>query len=281
MLPKKPSKRLIIPIFLNHKGCNHRCIFCNQRSAVGISLSSIEEIKSIVNSYINSQVKKFGKINPKYESVQIAFYGGSFTCLEKKIMIKYLKQAYFFVENNKVNSLRISTRPDCINPEIIKILKDFKVKTIEIGGESFDNQILQILKRGHSVNDILISSELIKKNNLELTLQLMVGLPNETKETHELNKKFLLKIKPNFLRIFPLVVLKNTELENMYRNNLFYPLSLKEAIEVLKDYYIFCEKVGIKIIQMGLHYSTHLLENYVAGPLHPSLKDIIKNLITN
>ncbi len=275
MQQKKHSKRLIIPIFINHKGCKHRCIFCNQKSAVEHSISSLDEIPNIINSYISTQINKFRRINPKYKKVQIAFYGGSFTCLTFDMMERYFEMAISYIKKGIVDSIRISTRPDCINEDVLNFLKEFKVETIELGCESFDDNVLNILKRGHSVNDIIDSSNLIKKRNFELALQLMIGVPGETKKTHENNFLYLKKIKPVFLRIFPLIVLKNTELEKLYYNGKFKPLKLNEAIEILCKYFKFCEENGIKIIQMGLHYSDHLLKNYVAGPLHPSLKDLV------
>ena len=275
MQQKKHSKRLIIPIFINHKGCKHRCIFCSQKSAVEFHDTPIEKIPEIIESYISTQIKKFGKINPKYDTIQIAFYGGSFTCTGKIFMNRYFNAVKPFMSKYNIDSIRISTRPDCINYEILNFLKSNKVKTIEIGAECFDDKILDILNRGHSVEDILNASKMIKENKFELSIQLMIGLPEENEEVLHKNLHFLKKIKPDFLRIFPLIVLKDTELEKMFREKRFTPITLEKAVEILKKFFDLCEKNNIKIIQTGLHYSEHLLKNYVAGPLHPSLKDIV------
>ncbi len=279
MQQKKLSKRLIIPIFINHKGCPHRCIFCSQKSAVEDYNTPIEKIPEVIESYISTQIKKFGKINPKYEITQIAFYGGSFTCLGKDFMDKYFKSVINYFEKYKIDSIRISTRPDCIDINILQYLKENNVKTIEIGAECFDDNILKILKRGHSVNDIVNASRLIKENNFELSIQLMVGLPGENEEIIEKKLKYLKKIKPNFLRIFPLIILKDTELEKMYYEKKYNPISLEDAVEILSKFYTLCEKEGIYIIQMGLHYSEHLIKNYIAGPIHPAIKDLVKNKV--
>ena len=277
MQPKKLSKRLIIPVFINHKGCPHRCIFCNQKSAVEFYHTPVEKIPEIVKKYISTQIKKFGKINPKYEEVQLAFYGGSFTCLNKYQTDRYLKTAKNLQKIYPINSLRISTRPDCISEDILQYLKSYKVKTIEIGAECFDDKILNILNRGHTVNDILNAVNLIKSYNFELSIQLMIGLPEEDENIIQKNIKFLREIKPDFLRIFPLIVLKNTKLEEMYFNKDYVPLTLEKAIKILRKFFNVCEETGIKIIQTGLHYSEHLLNNYVAGPIHPALRDLVMN----
>ncbi len=279
MQQKRRLKRLIIPIFINHKGCPHRCIFCSQKSAVEDYNTPIEKIPEVIESYISTQIKKFGEINPKYEITQIAFYGGSFTCLGFDFMEKYFSKVEPFFLKYKINSIRISTRPDCVNQEILDFLKIKKVKTVEIGAECFDDNILKILKRGHTVNDIINACKLIKENNLELSIQLMVGLPEENEKIIEKNLKYLKEIKPDFLRIFPLIVLKNTELEKMYYEKKYTPISLENAVKILSKFYNLCEREGINIIQMGLHYSEHLVKNYVAGPLHPAIKDLVMNKV--
>ncbi len=275
MQQRKHLKRLIIPIFINHKGCPHRCIFCSQKSAVEFYDTPIDRIPEIIESYISSQIKKYGKINPKYELIQIAFYGGSFTCINKEFMDRYFNSVSELFCKYNINSIRISTRPDCIDNNILEYLKTRNVKTIEIGAECFDDNILNILKRGHTVKDILNSCELIKSNDFELSLQLMIGLPGENEKIIEKNLEYLSKIRPHFLRIFPLIVLKNTELEKMYIEKKYLPITLDKAVTILKKFYILCEKEGIRIIQMGLHYSEHLLNHYVAGPLHPVLRDLV------
>ena len=275
MQQKRHSKRLIIPIFINHRGCKYRCIFCSQKSAVEFHDTPFEKIPEIIESYISTQINKFGKINPKYEITQIAFYGGSFTWIGKNFMNKYFNAVKPFMTKYNIDSIRISTRPDCINYEILNFLRNNKVKTIEIGAECFDDNILEILKRGHSVEDILNASKIIKENNFELSIQLMIGLPEENEDVLNKNLQFLKKIKPDFLRIFPLIVLKNTEIEKMFREKRFTPITLEKAVEILKRFFDLCKENRIKIIQTGLHYSEHLLKNYVAGPLHPSLKDIV------
>ncbi len=279
MQQKKQSKRLIIPIFLNHKGCPHRCIYCNQKSAVGISIKNLNEIDDTVKSYIKTQIEKYGKINPKYETTQLAFYGGSFTCLEKNEMINLLKIGKKYIYENFVDSLRVSTRPDCISEEILKILKEYKVKTVELGCESFSDNILKILNRGHTVEDIIKAYNLLKKEDFEISLQIMIGLPEEKDEDIEKIIYYLKELKPDFVRLFPLIVLKNTYLEKMYRAKIYKPITLEKAIKILGKIYKNCIEEGIKVIQIGLHYSEHLLKNYVAGPIHPRIGELVINSV--
>jgi histone acetyltransferase (RNA polymerase elongator complex component) len=281
-------KRFIIPIFLNQQGCKYKCIFCNQFKITGSSIKPTQYIDEVKN-YIDTQIKKFGQINPKYKISQISFYGGSFTCLPIKIMDKYINIVKPFLKNSieeteqkykVIDSLRLSTRPDCINEDILKFLKGNHVETIEIGAQCLDNKLLKILNRGHTVEDVYNAFNLLKKFNFETGLQLMVGVPCETTKTIENSIKIIInKIKPNFIRIYPLIVLKNTQLEKMYHNNEYISLTINEAVERASLIAQECLKNGINVIRIGLQYNETLKESYVAGPLIPNFGDLVKNKI--
>ena len=167
----------IIPIFVPHKGCPNQCIFCNQKKISGqIKEMTKDDAKEIIDKYLS--INK----NAKYKNVEIAFYGGSFTAIEKDKQIELLEVAYNFVKNKKVGSIRLSTRPDYINQEILDYLKNYKVKTIELGVQSMEDDVLRRSKRGHDVLSVTNASKLIKKNGFKLGLQMMVGLPNSTRQ---------------------------------------------------------------------------------------------------
>ncbi len=269
-------KRFIIPIFISNKGCKFRCIFCNQ-SNISAKGDLPENVSSIVTTYLDTQFKKFGKINPKYEKTQISFYGGSFTCLNKDLMVKYLSEAFKFIENKQVDSLRLSTRPDCISYEIVNLLKEYRVETVELGAQSFNNKILKILNRGHSLEDTIESAGILKQADFEIGIQIMVGLPEETDDDIEYIIDILTNIiKPNFIRIYPLLVIKGTYLEKMYHRGEFLPLSKEKTIKRCKKIFQNCLKNDIEVIRIGLQDSDILRENIIAGPYMPNLGQIIR-----
>ncbi len=279
-------KRFIIPIFITHKGCKFNCIFCNQRN-IADDFTPPERVKDICNSFINSQINKFGEINSKYKIKQISFYGGSFTCIDKTLMLKYLNQAYHFVEKGDIDSLRLSTRPDCITQDTLDILKSYSVKTIEIGAQTLNDEILHKLERGHSVKDVIDAAYKIKSNNIELGVQLMIGLPDENYQLLKNTLNILTNIiKPDFIRLYPLIVIKGTDLEQSYLDNKFKPISLEEAVKRSSIIVDACLKSGIEVVRIGLQMTENLYKNIVAGPYSPNfgdmvLKNISKKEITN
>jgi histone acetyltransferase (RNA polymerase elongator complex component) len=269
-------KRFIIPIFISNKGCKHRCIFCNQFN-ISSDLSHPEKVKNIVKDYLKTQYEKYGSINPKYEKSQISFYGGSFTCLEKDLMVKYLSEAFKFVNNNLIDSLRLSTRPDCINGDTVEILKNYKVETVEIGAQTFNDRLLKILNRGHTVQDILNSVKILKQHLFEIGIQVMVGLPEETEENiSELIDILINQIKPDFIRIYPLLVVKGTILEKFYINKKFQPLSTEKTIKRCKKIFQNCLKNDIEVIRIGLQDNELLKSNIIAGPYIPNIGELVR-----
>jgi histone acetyltransferase (RNA polymerase elongator complex component) len=235
---------------------------------------------NIIISYIDSQIKKFGSIHKKYKKKQISFYGGSFTCLEQKIMEQYLKKGFVFIKNGTIDSLRLSTRPDCIDLETLNLLKKYGVESIELGVQTLDNNLLNILNRGHSVRHVIESSDLIKSKGFELGIQLMVGLPGENDKIIDKNIDILItKIKPKFIRIYPLIVLKGTKLEIMYNNEEFFPLNIKETILRCKKIVEKCYENNIEVIRIGLQSTETLKKNIVSGNFPDNLGQLVRDSI--
>jgi len=271
----------VIPVFLPQTECPYKCTFCNQSITVGkVANLSAEDIeKQIINS--------LKSIPPKAEK-QLAFYGGSFTCLPVEKQIEYLSKPYESLKAGKIDSIRISTRPDVVNEKIVKLLKEYSVKIVELGVQILDDDILRKIKRGHTVHDIENAVKLLKENSFKLGLQLMVGLPGETDKRRGESWKKVLHLKPDMLRIHPTIVLKNTELAKAYNEGKYAPLTIEEAVDICTDMLIESEINGIEVLRLGLQSSMSLQEPgaIVAGPWHPAFGQLVKGelyyrLITN
>ena len=205
------KKEYIIPIFVPNLGCPNCCVFCNQRKISGEQRQvTSEDVKNTIEYYLQN----FRDDN-KY--VEVAFFGGSFTGIEENVQNNLLEAVQSYIDEGKVNSIRISTRPDYIDKDTLKRLKHYRVKTIELGVQSTNNYILAKSKRGHTFEDVRIASKLIRKYGFILGHQMMVGLPESTALDEVTTAKNLIKLKPKIVRIYPVLVIKNTELEDMYK----------------------------------------------------------------
>ena len=273
------EKQYIIPIFVPHLGCPNDCIFCNQKSISGQKGEMTKEkAKEIIDNYLKS-IRK-GKENAK---IEIAFFGGSFTAIEKEKQEELLKVAYEYVKEGKVESIRISTRPDCIDKETLKRLKKYKVKTIELGVQSANDYILKRANRGHTFKDVKKASKLIRWYGFKLGHQMMVGLPESTRIDEVNTAKQLIKLKPNMVRIYPVLVVKNTKLEKEYEEGKYQPLSVVQAVEICKEIVrLFADK-KIDIIRVGLQNTEEISDpknkqsEVVAGPYHPAFRQLVES----
>ena len=273
------AEKYIIPIFVPHLGCPNNCTFCNQKSISG-QMKNItpDEVKKIIEKYL----KSFKDDNIEKE---IAFFGGSFTGIEEDIQEELLKVAYTYVEQKKVSGIRVSTRPDYIDKEKLKLLKKYGVKTIELGVQSTNDYILQKCKRGHKFEDVKRASKLIRRFRFTLGHQMMVGLPESTRLDELRTAKDLAKLKPKIIRIYPVLIIKNTELEEEFKNGYYEPISLEQAIETCKELCYFFKKKKIKVIRVGLQ-NTDLISNpknieseVVAGPYHEAFGQLVEDSI--
>ncbi|MDD4202337.1 MAG: radical SAM protein [Candidatus Omnitrophica bacterium] len=272
-------KHYTIPFFITHKGCPFKCIFCDQKHISG-SFSAISPID--INKKINSYLKTF----PKNSKIEAGFFGGTFTGLKKNDQEKYLKTIQPFIRSKKISGIRLSTRPDYINQDILSMLKKYHVTTIELGVQSMDNNVLTAVKRGHCFNDIKTASELILKNKFVLAHQLMVGLPKSSLSKEIKSANLSIDLKASEVRIYPLIVIKNTALADMYQKQQFSPLSLQTAIKRCSKLIKLFEQAHIKILRCGLHPVDTLTtdNNIIAGPFHPAFRQLVdahiyKNLL--
>ncbi len=208
---------------------------------------------------------------------EIAFFGGSFTAIDREYMISLLEAAKTFLPD--FYGIRISTRPDYIDDEILSILKEYKVTSIELGAQSMDNSVLELNNRGHSAEDVVNASNLIKSRGFSLGLQMMTGLYGATPEKDLATAKKIIELKPDTVRIYPTVVMKNTDLAEYYLNGSFVPYTLEESVSLCSTLILLFAKADIKIIRLGLHYSDSLVKNSLDGNYHPAFKELCESRI--
>lgn len=265
-----PKTHYIIPIFLPEEACPNRCIYCNQYKITGkISIPSFEETQMFI-------VERLKQIPFSAENIQIAFFGGNFSGLDIDIQKKFLEIAQYFVDNDRVGSIRLSTRPDYISVEILDLFSRFAVKNIELGAQTFNDSTLEKIGRGHTANQIVVASELIKKYGFSLGLQMMIGLPEEDLNSAIFTANEIVRLGADETRIYPLQVLTGTELENQYKNGLYKPLSLEETIEILVPLVEIFENQNVKILRIGLHPIDETEKaTFIAGPFHESLSQMV------
>ena len=271
------KKEYIIPIFVPHLGCPNNCTFCNQKRISGqTKMVTAKDVEETIEYYL----KNF-KDNHKY--VEVAFFGGSFTAIEKEKQIELLEATQKYIKDKKVNSIRISTRPDCIDKEILKRMKKYHVKTIELGVQSTNNYILSKCKRGHTGEDVIKSSKLIRRFGFILGHQMMVGLPESTKQDEINTAKELIKLKPKIVRIYPVLVIKDTELADEYYKGEYTPLTVGQAVERCKEVVDLFNRNKINVIRIGLQNTEEISDpksersSVVAGPYHPAFRQLVES----
>lgn len=255
-----------ISIFVPHNGCPNMCSFCNQFAITShIKQPDANDIICAVNNAIKSK-----KYNPN--ETEIAFFGGSFTAIDKDYMIELLSVAYDFVKQNKVSGIRLSTRPDAISADILDTLKIYGVTTIELGAQSMANDVLSANHRGHTANDVVDASNLIKSYGFKLGLQMMTGLYKDDNQGALYTCDRFIEIKPDFVRIYPTIVLKGTLLEKLHNDGLYCPQSVDEAADLCSQLIVKFDNAHIPIIRLGLHSINE--DEYVAGPWHSAFGEL-------
>ncbi len=261
-----------ISIFIPHMGCPHLCSFCNQRNISGEkNIPMGEDVRKICLSAMNEITDKI--------NTEIAFFGGSFTAIDRTYMIELLSVANEFVGEGKFKGIRISTRPDYIDDEILSILKKYGVTSIELGAQSMSDKVLEANERGHFAEDVRKASLLIKKYGFELGLQMMVGLYQSTESDDYFTMCEIIALKPDTVRIYPVVVLEDTQLGELYQIGSYKLYDFDKAVEICANMLYMFEFMGIKVIRLGLHASKDVSENAIAGFYHDSFREICESRI--
>lgn len=263
-------KHYNIPVFIPELACPNRCIYCNQRHISGqLQVVKPAEIEQIIEQHLSTFIR------PSF--VELAFFGGSFTGIDEKDMIKYLKIVQPYIEKGEIKSIRISTRPDYINEKVLDILKQYNVRDIELGAQSLNEEVLAFAKRGHTVKDVENASRLIKDYGFSLGLQMMIGLPLDSVERSKETAKKILELGAKSTRIYPTLVINNTDLADLYKAGKYKALSLEEAVDWTAEIYKVFSQTDITILRVGLHPSEALIkgEQLLAGPFHVSFKELV------
>ena len=264
-------KHINISLFVPHMGCPNSCIFCNQKTISG-KCSCLKE-EDIISACEIASRGEYSK-----ENSEIAFFGGSFTAIEREQMIKYLETAKPYLESF-FGGIRISTRPDAIDEEILGILKHYGVTAIELGSQSMSDKVLSANERGHTASDTEKASVLIKSHGFSLGLQMMTGLYKSDYETDIYTAERLIELKPDTVRIYPTVVLEGTKLCELFRKGEYNPPSLEDSVSLCAKLLRRFHENDIRVIRTGLHSGSGVEEGFVAGVYHPAFRELCEGRI--
>jgi histone acetyltransferase (RNA polymerase elongator complex component) len=261
---------LVIPLFIPHRGCPHLCLFCNQDSITGAG-----EAAAMDGAEVGRIIRAWLARSPGRREVQAAFFGGSFTCLSKDEQQDLLLAVRPFLDSGEVDHIRLSTRPDCISGEICRFLAAHRVAIVELGVQSFDDHVLQRAKRGHTARDSRRAAGLLQAAGLQVGMQLMPGLPGETSRSFVSGIAEAIRLAPDFVRLYPAVVLRNSGLAADTLAGRYRPLSLNRAVALTARAKEMLDEAGIPIVRMGLQASAELEKEILAGPYHPAFGELV------
>jgi len=265
-------KRRIIPIFVPHVGCPNDCVFCNQRKISGTLVPpTAERVKRDIVTALE---------NIAGASAELAFYGGSFTAIPQEDQIDLLSAVSPFLLSGQVSKIRVSTRPDCIDKYRIDLLKSFGVETVELGTQSLDDEVLRLSGRGHTAEDTENAVRLLRENSMNFILQMMTGLPGDSREKSIRTAERIVSLAPNGVRIYPTVIIKDTALYDMWQSGEYEEHTVEQAVEWCADIVTIFRENNIPIIRLGLNPTDDLSAGEaVAGAYHPALGELVYSRI--
>jgi histone acetyltransferase (RNA polymerase elongator complex component) len=266
------QKPFIVPVFIPHAGCPHQCIFCNQiqTTGQGISLPTPSETKAAISQFLS-----YRKASHHY--TEIAFYGGNFLGLPPARIIKFIEIANSYIRQGRAHGIRFSTRPDTIDPDRLALINAYPITTVELGVQSMNDSVLMAARRGHTAQDTLAAVQMLNKTHWRLGLQMMVGLPGDTAQTALESGRQIAALHPDFVRIYPCLVLKGSPLARHFAQGRYTPLSLEQAVDQVAALYAIFAKAGISVIRMGLQPTSelNLHSGVMAGPFHPAFGELV------
>ncbi len=259
-----------VAVFIPHEGCPNQCSFCNQNAITGRALPpTVAQVEKICIEVMNS-----GK-----RGCELAFFGGSFTAINPEYMYSLLDLAERYVKLGVFSGIRFSTRPDCIDSQLMINLRPYTITAIELGCQSMDSQVLSLNKRGHSSDDVIKAATLIKSEGIDLGVQMMTGLYGDSHEKAVLTAKSLIALEPKTARIYPTVVLPNTYLAQLVQEGSYNPPSAMQSVPLVAELIELFEGSAIDVIRVGLHAEKQLEEDMIAGAYHPAFRELCDNYI--
>ena len=267
------ARESIIPVFVPHLGCPNDCVFCNQRRISGQQLPAGPDT-------VRNAIESAAAFLPKGEKRQLAFYGGSFTAIPVCQQEALLAVAKEYLDRGEIHSIRLSTRPDAIDDTVLDRLERYGVETIELGAQSLDEDVLILSGRGHTAEHVQQASRLIKQRGFKLILQMMTGLPGDTVQKDIETAKKMIALKPDGVRIYPTVIVRDTALYDMWQAGEYVEHSVEDAVQVCARLLPMFEAAGIPVIRLGLNPTDDLSGgDAAAGAYHPALGELVKSRI--
>jgi len=268
----KQSSPYLIPFYIPQYGCVEKCIYCNSH------ITTHGEFKNITEEFFKKRIEEFiATREGRGTHVELAFYGGSFNSIDEKKVDAYLALVKPYLKCGKVDALRVSLRPDCLGSRFLEKMIEHRIKFVELGVQSLNDDVLKNLNRGHDSSDVKSLIGQLKKHGIKISAHLMVGLPGENENRFLDSLKRLISFNPDFMRIHPTLVLKNTVLERMYRNDRYSPLELSSAVSICSKAYSMLLATNIQVLRFGLQANDLLSsqEGVIAGPYHPSFGELV------
>lgn len=267
------ARNSIIPVFVPHLGCPNNCVFCNQRRISGHTEPATAQT-------VKNAIEQAAALPHTGTKRQLAFYGGSFTAIPTAEQISLLEAAQPYLRDGTISSIRLSTRPDAIDEEILERLRCYGVTTVELGAQSLCDRVLYLSGRGHTAAEVETASRLVKVKGFELILQMMTGLPGDTDESCAKTAEKIIALKPDGVRIYPTVIVRDTELYDMWRSGTYKEHTVEDAVRVCARLTPMFEEAGIPIIRMGLNPTEDLSDGDAAGgAYHPALGELVHSRI--
>lgn len=265
------ARNSIIPVFVPHLGCPNDCVFCNQRRISGHTEPATAQT-------VKTAIENAAALFPKGTKRQLAFYGGSFTAIPTVEQVALFEAAKPYLDDGTISSIRLSTRPDAIDAETLARLKKYSVQTVELGAQSLCDNVLWLSNRGHTAKEVEEAARMVKQAGFELILQMMTGLPGDTDESCIETAKKIIALHPDGVRIYPTVIVRDTELYDMWKAGTYKEHTVSDAVRVCAKITKLFDEAGIPIIRMGLNPTEDLSGgDAVGGAYHPALGELVRS----
>ncbi|MDU8008438.1 MAG: radical SAM protein [Veillonella sp.] len=264
----------MIPFFIPHVGCPHVCTFCNQSR-----ITEVSGIGYLTPEYITSTIKDYVGESKSDKYWEVCFYGGSFSAINQDLQRQLLLPAYEALKEGRIDGIRCSTRPDAVSDSQLELLCSYGMKTIELGVQSMDDTVLSLAKRGHTTNDVKLAVKQLRKFGFTVGLQLLAGLLGDSWDTIIKTGIEIYQLQPDFVRIYPVLVIENTELAEQYKAGIYEPLSLEQALQYCSFLKTWFESHQITVIRTGLQSTEELDAGHslLAGPYEPAMGELVTN----